>query len=136
VVREQAKHLGIQRIVAVSFFLAHKLLDAPLPDFFRAQVQKGASSKLRLGGGFAAIENLANEIIPVLAEGADYNPESISYFKLMIRVRERWQDRIKFLWRLIFTPSVGEWSAIPLPDLFFPLYRIIRVFRLMSRLIS
>ena len=134
VVQEQARRVGIQRIVAVSFFLAHKLLDAPLPHVLRAQGQKGAPSKLCLGGGFAAIENLANEIIPVLAEGADYNPESISYFKLMIRGRERCKDRAKFLWRLIFTPSVGEWSAIPLPSPLFPLYPVIRLFRLMSRL--
>jgi hypothetical protein len=89
-----------------------------------------------LGGDFASIENVTNEIIPTLAEAADYNTESVPYFKLMIRIRERWQDRVKFLWRLIFTPSVGEWSAIRLPAQFFPLYRVVRVFRLMSRLFS
>jgi predicted nucleotidyltransferase len=135
-VQEQAKHLGIERIVAVSFFLAHKLLETPLQDVIPAQEQKGAPSKLRLGGDFASIENLANEIIPTLAEGADYNTESTSYFRLMIRVRERWQDRVKFLWRLIFTPSVAEWSVIRLPAPFFPLYRVVRVFRLISRLFS
>jgi hypothetical protein len=124
-VEEQAKRLGIQRIVAISLFLTHKLLD-----------QEGAPSKLRLGEGFASIENLADEIIPTLAEGADYNTESISYFRLMIRVRERWRDRIKFLWRLILTPSVGEWSAIRLPAQLFPLYRVVRIFRLLSRLFS
>jgi hypothetical protein len=133
-VQEQAKHLGIERIVAVSFFLAHKLLEAPLPDVVPAQEQKGAPSKLRLGGDFASIESVADEIIPTLAEGADYKPESIPYFRLMLRIRERWQDRLKFLWRLIFTPSVGEWSAIRLPAPLFPLYRVVRVVRLMSRL--
>jgi hypothetical protein len=135
-VQEQAKRFGIQRIVAVSFVLAHKLLEAPLPDVVQAAVQKGAPSKLRLGGVFALIENLANEIIPTLAVGSDYNTESISYFRLIIRVRERWQDRVKFLWRLILTPSVGEWSAIRLPAQLFPLYRVVRVFRLISRFFS
>jgi putative nucleotidyltransferase-like protein len=121
-VQEEAKRLGVQRIVATTFFLTHKLLK-----------QKGAPSKLCLGGSFASIENLTNEIIPTLAEGADYNTETISYFWLMIRVRERWRDRIKFLWRLIVTPSIGEWSAIHLPAPLFPLYRAVRTFRLLSR---
>ena len=122
-VEEKSKRLGIQRMVAISLFLAHRLL-------------KGAPSKLCLGGSFASIEALTNEIIPTLAEGADYNTESISYFRLMIRVRERWQDRIKFLWRLILTPSIGEWSAIRLPAQLFPLYRVVRILRLLSRLFS
>jgi len=122
-VQEQAKRLGIQQIVAISLSLANRLL-------------AGAPSKLCLGGSFASIEALTNETIPTLAEGADYNTESISYFRLMIRVRERWQDRIKFLWRLILTPSIGEWSAIRLPAQLFPLYRVVRIFRLLVRLFS
>jgi hypothetical protein len=122
-VEERSKRLGIQRIVAISFALAHQLLE-------------GAPSKLCLGGGVGSIENLTNEIIPMLAEGVDHNTESIPYFWLMIRVRERWRDRIKFLWRLILTPSIGEWSAIRLPAQLFPLYRVVRIFRLLSRLFA
>ena len=124
-VHQQAKHLGIQRMVAVSFFLAHKLLQKPLPHIVQAQLKKDVS-----------IENLASEIIPMLVRGDDYDTESISYFRLMISVRERWRDRVKFLWRLFTTPSVGEWSAIRLPGPLFPLYRVVRVFRLLSRMFS
>jgi hypothetical protein len=124
-VHQQAKHLGIQGMVAVSFFLAHKLLQKPLPHIVQAQLKKDVS-----------IENLASEIIPMLVRGDDYDTESISYFRLMISVRERWRDRVKFLWRLFTTPSVGEWSAIRLPGPLFPLYRVVRVFRLLSRMFS
>jgi len=124
-VHQQAKHLGIQRMVAVSFFLAHKLLQKPLPHIVQAQLKKDVS-----------IENLASEIIPMLVRGDDYDTESISYFRLMLSVRERWRDRVKFLWRLFTTPSVGEWSAIRLPGPLFPLYRVVRVFRLLSRMFS
>ena len=121
-IQDRAKRLGIQRIVAISFFLAYKLLESRLPDIVQTQIRKDDS-----------IENLVNEILPIIVAGSDYDPESISYFWLMIRVRERWRDRIKFLWRLIFTPSVGEWSAIRLPSRLFPLYRVVRIFRLVSR---
>ena len=122
VIQVDAKRLGVQRIVAVSFFLAHKLLEARLPEIVQTQIRKDDS-----------IEKLTDEILPIIVAGADYDPESISYFGLMIRVRERWRDRIKFVWRLIFTPSVGEWSAIRLPSPLFPLYRVVRIFRLVSR---
>ncbi len=122
VIRDHAKRLGVQRIVAISFFLAHKLLEARLPEIVQTQIQKDDS-----------IENLANEILPIVVARSDYDPESIPYFWLMIRVRERWRDRVKFLWRLIFTPSVGEWSAIRLPSRLFSLYRVVRIFRLVSR---
>ena len=122
VIQDRANRLGVQRVVAISFVLAHKLLEAPLPEIVQAQIRKDDS-----------IENVINEILPIIVAGSDYDPESISYFWLMIRVRERWRDRIKFLWRLIFTPSVGEWSAIRLPSRLFPLYRVVRVFRLVSR---
>ena len=124
-VQKQSRRLGIQRIVDVTLVLAHKLLDL-----------EGVPSKLRLRGVFGLNEPLANEIIPTLAAGADYNTESIPYFRLMIRVRERWRDRVKFLWRLIFTPSIAEWSALRLPSPLFPLYRVVRILRLISRLFS
>jgi hypothetical protein len=120
VIQDRAKRLGVQRIVAVSFFLAQKLLEARLPEIVQAQIRKDDS-----------IERLDNEIVPIIVAGSDYDPESISYFWLMIRVRERWRDRIKFLWRLIFTPSVGEWVRFDcLPG--FSSYRVVRMFRLVS----
>jgi hypothetical protein len=51
----------------------------------------------------------------------------------MLRLREHWRDRIRFLWRLAVTPSVGEWQAVQLPDAMFPLYFGVRFFRLMGK---
>ncbi len=81
------------------------------------------------------IEALADTMLPVIAESAEYNTESISYFRLMMDLRERRRDRVRFLRRLVFTPSVGEWSAIRLPGALFPLYRVVRAVRLAKRLL-
>ena len=124
-IQHQARRLGIERIVLMTFFLAHKLLRTPLP----AAVQKRLPTD-------RAIEALADQILPVIAESVEYNTESISYFRLMMELRERWQDRARFLWRLVFTPSVGEWSAVRLPGPLFPLYRAVRAVRLAKRLVS
>jgi hypothetical protein len=96
----QATRLGIERIVAVSFLLAHKLLGASLP----------------LGPpGDPAVEALARRILPLIVGETEFDPESIPYFRLMMDVRERRRDRVSFLWRLCITPSAGEWSTIRLP---------------------
>jgi hypothetical protein len=55
---------------------------------------------------------------------------------LMLRLRERRADRLRFLSRLAFTPGPGEWKAVRLPVAFFPLYRLVRVGRLAARLMK
>jgi hypothetical protein len=115
----QSKKLGVERIVAMNFLLAHQLLSAPLLEI----VKKCARND-------RAIEKLAGEIIQSILKGKEFNPESSRYFRLMIKIRERWQDRMRFLWRLAFTSTSGEWSAIRLPARMFPLYRLVRMWRL------
>lgn len=123
-VRKQAQGLGIERIMAVTFLLASKLLETPLPSCVCAHVQKDGGSEVQ-----------ARDVLAIMMQGADYNTESAPYFQLMLRLRERWQDRLRLLWRLVFTPSVGEWSAVRLPAPLFPLYRLVRVGRLAGRTI-
>src|SRR5256712_14211076 len=69
----------------------------------------------------------------LLSQEENLDPESVSYFRLMMDARERWQDRARFLGRLAVTPTVGEWSAIGLPEPLLPLYRAVRFFRLARR---
>ncbi len=125
VTREQAQRLGIERIVAVTFVLAARLLGTPLPEPAQQCIQKDRT-----------VEGFADRILPIITQGTEYDTESMAYFRLMMGVRERSRDRLRFLWRLTFTPSVGEWAAIRLPDSLFPLYRVVRLMRLAGRLTS
>jgi hypothetical protein len=54
----------------------------------------------------------------------------------MVSLRERVSDRLRFAARLAFTPSVGEWDVVHLPAPLFPLYRVVRLFRVAGRLLS
>jgi hypothetical protein len=117
-----AEGLGIEKIVAVNFLLQNQLLGVPVPVRFRKNDPE--------------IECLAKTARQVLIGGSEYDAPSIDYFRLMVRLRERFQDKFRFLVRLIFTPSVGEWSTVRLPVCLFPLYRGIRVFRLMARFLA
>ncbi len=122
---KQSEDLGVERIVAVNFLLAHELLRTPLPE----RVEKTVARDRTIAG-------LTSEAMPIMVESAEYNTESIGYFRLMMKLRERWQDRVRFLWRLIFTPSPGEWSMVQLPGPLFPFYRVVRMFRLSARLLD
>ena len=120
-----AEELGIERIVAVSFLLQNQLLGVPVPMPFLKNMENDP-----------AIERLAEVAQQVLMGSAEYDTQSIDYFRLMVGLRERFQDQFRFLLRLIFTPSVGEWSTVRLPACLFPLYHGIRVFRLMARFLA
>jgi len=122
VIGQRARQLRIQRIVAVTFLLAHRLLAAPLPQTVQQISQDDP-----------AAEVVAQKALSILADANEYDIEAPSYFRLMTQAREHWQDRLRFLWRLASTPGVGEWSAIRLPGLFFPLYRVVRLARLAKR---
>jgi hypothetical protein len=78
-------------------------------------------------------EDLAEEIQSHIVCEAAFNIESVAYFRLMMRLRERSADRRRFLRRLVFTPGPGEWQALHFPAPLFPLYRLVRLSRLAAR---
>jgi hypothetical protein len=119
-VSDEARRLGITRILAISLFLVHELLGAELP------VNLGTPE-------VSGCREFVSAIQANLVEGRELLPESSPYFRFMLRLRERWQDRARFLWRLAVTPSVGEWQAVQVRDALFPLYFGVRLFRLMGR---
>lgn len=123
-VSEQSQALGIVRILRVTLLLAQNLLDSPCP----AAVEN-------LPEDFAA-RPLAEEIATYVSNEKTYNVESLGYFTLMLRLRERRVDRMRFITRFVLTPGPGEWALTPLPRALFPFYRVVRVSRLATRLIS
>jgi len=122
-IQQEVQRLGIERIVNVNLLLAYKLLEMPLPSVIGARVIEDPSTA-----------DLADEILPIIKHSAHYETESAAYFRLMLRLRERWQDRARFLSRLIFTPSVSEWNAVRLPKSLQAVYRAVRLSRLVKRL--
>jgi predicted nucleotidyltransferase len=119
--KAKAEILGVTRIVAVTFLLAHELLGAVLPAELEIEKDAGA-------------EALAQRIVPLIVAEEEFDPESMAYFRLMMALRERRRDQVSFWWRLLSTPGAGEWSAVRLPGPLFPLYRVVRIFRLAGRL--
>jgi hypothetical protein len=124
-IQDEARRLGIERIVSLNLLLANKLLGTAMPPTIQKRVQEDPSTTI-----------LTAEILRILEASVHYDTESIPYFRLMMRLRERWQDQARFLWRLASTPSTSEWSAIQFPKPLHPLYRLVRLSRLAKRLAS
>lgn len=122
-IANRARTLGIGRILWVTLLLTHRLLQAPLPPVIERAV---ATDPAALA--------MADEIGAQVASGTSVDVESMAYFRLMLRLRERKADRTRFLQRLVFTPGPGEWKAVRLPAPLFPLYRLVRLSRLAARL--
>jgi Uncharacterised nucleotidyltransferase len=124
-IEQRARDLGIARILGISLLLAHGLLGADVPDSLRANWQADQQ-----------LDALYGEIARHMRTAEEYNAESLQYFRLIFRLRERVSDKFRFAFRLGFTPSRGEWAVVRLPAPLFPLYRVIRIFRLAARLLS
>jgi Uncharacterised nucleotidyltransferase len=124
-VLEQASELGIRRILAVNLALVRDLLNTTFPDFV------GEPQEMEKGE-----VQLVERIVFNIAGGRQIDTESIVYFRLMLDLRERIQDRARLLGRLIFTPNVGEWETLRLPGWLSPLYHIVRMARLAAKMLK
>jgi hypothetical protein len=120
----RARALGIARILGVSFWLVKNVFRAELPN--PAEEMIAADPR---------VPALGSEFAERLAGGVAYDFESTEYFRLILKLRERRGDRWRYLWRLVWTPGMGDVAAVRLPEALFPLYRIVRMGRLMRKLV-
>jgi Uncharacterised nucleotidyltransferase len=117
--------LGIQRIVALNFLLGHDLLGLALPIPIQRWLKKDDASRI-----------LKVELLQTITRSLHHDTESLAYFRLMIRLRERRWDRARFMSRLICTPGIGEWSAMHLPEGLSSVYHFVRLGRLAKKMIN
>jgi hypothetical protein len=120
----RARKMGVSRIVGISFWLVKNVIDGELP----APVAAMAEADLH-------VAVLGHEFAQRLKRGAGYDFESTGYFSLIMKLRERRADRWRYLWRLVWTPGTGDVAAVRLPEMLFPLYRVVRIGRLAQRFI-
>lgn len=120
---ERARALGITRILGVSFWLAKHLLGAAIPSAAQSVIDDQP-----------AAPRLGEECVTRLQHSATYDFESADYFRQILRLRERRNDRLRYLWRLVWTPGQGDIDAVQLPEAMFPLYRAVRFGRLVRKL--
>jgi len=121
-VQSQAREFGIERILHVTLLLTNHFLATAVP----GEMERAILSD-RIARAFAG------EAAAAVISGVSYEKQQIAYFRLMMQLRERRMDRVRFLTRLAFTPGPGEWDAVRLPKILFPFYRVVRLARLAAR---
>jgi len=119
----QASKLGASRIMQVTFLLCSQLLEPAAYSEIANYFPSDEKSSM-----------LADELQNHLLSQSEYNVDSLAYFRLMLSLRERIADRVRFVQRLLLTPGPGEWQVVSLPSALFPLYRVIRLARVSARL--
>lgn len=122
-IRAQARDLGVVCILHVTLLLTNRFLGMQIPSAIAAQLQADR-----------AAAKFAQEMSRSIIDEVNYEEQKTSYFRLMMRLRERRSDRLRFLTRLAFTPGPGEWQMARLPRSLSPLYRMVRLARLGQRL--
>jgi Uncharacterised nucleotidyltransferase len=120
----KSKELRCERLLRFSLLLAHRLLNAPLPDhiFERLNNDKKAIDLARI------IEaNLIND--PFGIPGAFEHP------LFHVEMREHWEDKLRYIWHTIFRVSEEDWVSLPfaLPPVLFFLYYPVRLARVFKR---
>lgn len=123
-IASEAAELGITRLLRVGIILAGRFTGVSIP----ADLEQNLLSD-------SHAENLAEQIESQILQGSIVDVESFSYFRLMIQLRERSTDRLRIISRLALTPGPGEWSVVRLPQSLFPVYRVVRLSRLASKLV-
>jgi len=122
---ERAERLGITRIVGVSLLLAQTLLGSVPPISMEEWCRKDAK-----------IKTLNEQISRMISAGRAYDTDSAAYFNFMLQLRERWRDKVRFVMRLVWTPSMGEWSAMRVSERLSFMYRIVRLARLGKKMLG
>lgn len=122
IVRSRSRELGITRILAISLCLARDVLSTPVSEPAALFIVSDP-----------AIATLSRQFAARLNSCTTYDFESLSYFQLFMKTREHASDRARYLWRLVWTPGPGEVQAVHLPRPLFPLYRVVRIGRLLRK---
>jgi hypothetical protein len=115
-----------ERSLLIGLFLAKSLLSAPVPDEVNARVMQ--DKKVR-ALAVEVVDNLFLEGRSSAEIPSDPVLCNIQDQLFYIRARDRLSDKARLYLRMATTPTIEDWTFLPLPDHFFFLYRLIRPIR-------
>jgi len=124
VVMRRAERWHIARITRIGLFLTRWMLGIELPQPVEAWVQYDQRTS-----------TLAETLARNLFHDSKILTESLAYFWLFARQRERLRDRLRLFARLATTSTISEWRSVRLPEPLFPLYGAVRAWRLGQRFV-
>jgi hypothetical protein len=122
-VLDQSRRAGGLRMLLLGVVLANRLLGTTIPRDLEQPLARDRT-----------VERIADGIGRDLVRG-----ERPTYAKsqlYLLRVRERWQDRLQYVAQFAFTATPEEWKIVDLPPSLSVLYRLLRVLRGLGKAMS
>lgn len=111
-----ARRVGGLRMLLLGSALARRLMNIPLPAQLKQPLMEDE-----------AVGQIAEATCRNLFQGE--RPAYVRSQLYLLRVRERWRDRLRYLMRFVFTATPMEWEAADFPQPFSFLYRGLRLLR-------
>ena len=116
---EHAKRKGLFRQVCLGLLLAENLVDTKFPSECLKHISADSYTQLLVSQVKAGLFAISNK------------PSIIKDYLFYLKSRERWQDRLYYLYALIIIPKQPDWLMISLPENLYFLYCFIRPIRLL-----
>jgi len=123
-VAEKARASRAERMLQVAVGVSHRLLASPMPAGLNSLPHDTTAGRLT--------ETICENLL------ANRHPDYFQSHRLLLMMRERRSDRVRYLARFALTSGPEEWSLASLPRAFFPLYsglRLARGFSKMGRMV-
>ncbi len=120
-VLREADARGCRRMLLLGLLLAHKLLEADLPEEVCSQILGDQRVQFL---GDSIIQKFLSDETPVGTFGL------INFY---LRLSENFKQRAAFLMRMVFTPTVEDMQNLPLPSPFSFLYYFAHPLRLLRK---
>lgn len=122
-VLDQARRAGGLRMLLLGVVLANRLLGTTVPRNLEQPLARDPAVE-RIAEGIG--RDLVRAELPTYVKSQLY----------LLRVRERWQDRLRYIFRFTCTATPMEWEMVDLPPSLSVLYRLLRVLRGLGKAMS
>ena len=121
-IHKQSDKMHCKRMVNLGLLLADNLLQTKIPENIKEKaLNDPATVKLRdqIEERFTTVE--------------DISQSTVRKYYFHISVRERFIDKLLYIIRFVFVPTISDWQFIKIPGALWVLYYLIRPFRIILK---
>ena len=115
----EARRLHGLKMLLLGAYLSRLLMRIEIPE-----------SIVQLARADSEVEALAVQIVRDMFLAPEQKPEPADPETIALRVMDRRSDRLRYWLYRSITPTMGDWTFLPLPRLLYPTYFLIRPLRL------
>jgi hypothetical protein len=121
---KRAETAGARRMLFLGLALARDMGDTELP----VEIETGLKQD-------SVARGLAEQIAGRLRQRGNAESSGRIGMGFHFQVRERLRDRLRYFFVMLIVPCYSDWKSLPLPARLFPLYYLLRPFRLAAAFI-